>query len=100
MSRGRHLKWLTGELNKSGNPGCFIHSNCVIACRYHLIHSVALLGIGLSRRPRLSGFLMVAGLIGFCGSTYYHAFTGDKQFRRLTPYGGMFLIAAWLSLAI
>ena len=68
--------------------------------RYHLIHSVALLGVGLARRPRLSGLLMVAGMVGFCGTTYYHAFTGDKQFRRLTPYGGMLLIAAWLSLAL
>jgi len=71
-----------------------------VANRYHLIHSVALLGVGLARRPRLSGLLMVAGMVGFCGTTYYHAFTGDKQFRRLTPYGGMLLIAAWLSLAL
>ena len=71
-----------------------------VANRYHLIHSVALLGVGLARRPRLSGLLMVAGIVGFCGSTYYHAFTGDRQFRKLTPYGGMLLIAAWLSLAL
>ena len=68
--------------------------------RYHLIHSVALLGVGLARRPRVSGLLMVAGMVGFCGTTYYHAFTGDRQFRKLTPYGGMLLIAAWLSLAL
>jgi len=71
-----------------------------VANRYHLIHSVALLGVGLARRPRLSGLLMVAGIVGFCGTTYYHAFTGDRQFRKLTPYGGMLLIGAWLSLAL
>jgi len=71
-----------------------------VANRYHLIHSVALLGVSLARRPSLSGFLMVGGILGFCGTTYYHAFTGDRQFRQFTPYGGVLLIAAWLSLIL
>ena len=32
--------------------------------------------------------------------TYYLTFTGDRQFRKLTPYGEILLIAAWLSLAL
>ena len=89
-------------------------------CRYHLIHSVALLGVALVRKPRVTGVLMVGGMATFCGTTYYHAFTGtwgwepqlcyyiilnimilgDKQYRKLTPYGGILLIAAWLSMII
>ena len=45
-------------------------------CRYHLIHSVALLGVALVRKPRVTGLLMVGGMATFCGTTYYHAFTG------------------------
>merc|ERR1719189_1558534 len=69
-----------------------------VANRYHLIHSVALLGVALVRKPRVTGVLMVGGMATFCGTTYYHAFTGDKQYRKLTPYGGILLIAAWLSM--
>jgi len=71
-----------------------------VANRYHMVHSVALLGVPLVRAPRVTGFLMVGGMVVFCGTTYYHALTGDKQYRRLTPYGGMLLIAAWLSMIL
>merc|ERR1712098_837405 len=71
-----------------------------VANRYHMVHSVALLGVPLVRAPRVSGTLMVGGMVVFCGTTYYHALTGDKQYRRLTPYGGMLLIAAWLSMIL
>ena len=42
----------------------------------------------------------VSGMSLFCGTCYYHALTGDKQFRQFTPYGGMLLIFAWLSLVL
>lgn len=71
-----------------------------VANRYHMVHSVALLGVPLVRAPRVTGILMVGGMVVFCGTTYYHALTGDKQYRRLTPYGGMLLIAAWLSMIL
>ena len=71
-----------------------------VANRYHLVHSVALLGVPLVRKPSLTGFLMVGGIAVFCGTTYYHAFTGDRQFRQFTPYGGILLIAAWLSMIL
>lgn len=71
-----------------------------VANRYHLVHSVALLALPLARRPGLSGALMVGGISVFCGTCYYHALTGDKQFRQFTPYGGVLLILAWLSLVL
>jgi len=71
-----------------------------VANRYHLIHSAALLGLPLAHRPRLAGALMVGGMAVFCGTCYYHALTGDRQFRQFTPYGGMMLILAWLAAAL
>ena len=44
--------------------------------------------------------VVVGGMVVFCGTTYYHALTGDKQYRRFTPYGGMLLISAWLSMIL
>jgi uncharacterized membrane protein YgdD (TMEM256/DUF423 family) len=41
---------------------------------------------------------MVGGMTLFCGTIYYHALTEEKTFRRYTPYGGMMLIAAWISM--
>eukprot|EP00092_Neocalanus_flemingeri_P009397 GFUD01010111.1.p1 GENE.GFUD01010111.1~~GFUD01010111.1.p1 ORF type:complete len:173 (-),score=30.18 GFUD01010111.1:80-598(-) len=71
-----------------------------VANRYHMVHSVALLGVPLVKRPRMTGGLMVGGMVLFCGTTYYHALTGDKQYRRFTPYGGILLIIAWLSMVL
>ena len=55
-------------------------------CRYHLIHSVALLGVALVRKPRVTGVLMVGGMATFCGTTYYHAFTGTYRVSSETVY--------------
>jgi len=71
-----------------------------VANRYHMVHSVALLGVPMVRLPRLTGGLMVGGMVVFCGTTYYHALTGDKQYRRFTPFGGILLIVAWLSMIL
>merc|ERR1712141_140252 len=47
-----------------------------------------------------SGTLMIGGMSIFCGTIYYHALTEDKQYRKITPYGGVLLIVAWLSLLL
>jgi uncharacterized membrane protein YgdD (TMEM256/DUF423 family) len=47
-----------------------------------------------------TGCLMVGGMTIFCGTIYYHALTEEKTFRQYTPYGGMMLIAAWLSMVV
>merc|ERR1719167_1291290 len=70
------------------------------ANKYHLIHSAALLAVPLARLPRLSGSLLLSGMVIFSGTTYYHALTGDTNIRKYTPYGGMLLIVAWLSFVL
>ena len=86
---------------------------------YHFVHSLALFAVPLARRPALvsftksglltpshynfrlqSGTLMIGGMSIFCGTIYYHALTEDKQYRKITPYGGVLLICAWLSLLL
>jgi len=66
--------------------------------RYHLLHSITLLAVPLTRRPQLVGSLISAGMLLFSGSCYFHALTGNTAFRQVTPYGGMLLIAGWVSM--
>lgn len=68
--------------------------------RYHFLHTMALLGVPLTRRPMLVGSLMSVGMVLFSGSCYYHALTGDTRIRRVTPYGGILLIVAWLTMIL
>nr|CAD7401908.1 unnamed protein product [Timema poppensis] len=71
-----------------------------MANRYHFLHTLALLGVPLCRLPILSGSLLVAGMVLFCGTCYYHALSGNTQLRRLTPVGGTLLIFGWLAMIL
>ncbi|KAL4220331.1 hypothetical protein ACF0H5_020738 [Mactra antiquata] len=68
--------------------------------KMHLIHSVALLGVPLTRRPNLVGSLMVTGMVIFSGTCYYQAITEDGRVRKATPYGGMLLILSWFAMML
>jgi uncharacterized membrane protein YgdD (TMEM256/DUF423 family) len=61
---------------------------------------VALLGLPLVSRPIVTGSLFLGGLTLFCGPMYYHAIRNDPRFRRVTPYGGLLLLAGWLSILV
>ncbi|XP_053404427.1 transmembrane protein 256 homolog [Mercenaria mercenaria] len=68
--------------------------------KMHLIHSVALLGVPLTRRPMLVGTLMTSGILIFSGTCYYQAMTGDGRVRKATPYGGILLILSWFAMIL
>ncbi len=61
---------------------------------------MALLGLPLVSRPIVTGSLFLGGLTLFCGPMYYHAIRNDPRFRRVTPYGGLLLLAGWLSILV
>ena len=62
--------------------------------RYHLIHALALIvvGLDLARRPsralRAAGVLFAAGIVLFSGSLYALALTGVRVWGAVTPLGG------------
>jgi len=72
---------------------------------YHFYHSLGLLVVGLiiTQLPisgiKLTGWLMIAGIILFSGSLYLLALTGIRQLGMITPIGGICFIAAWGLLA-
>jgi len=73
--------------------------------RYHSIHSVALVAVGLLALHHASGSLSAAGislLVGmllFSGSLYVMAVTGIRGLGAITPFGGLALLAGWALMA-
>ena len=75
--------------------------------RYHLLHSLALLVVGLATdrgtEPRLwnlAGWLFTAGILVFAGSLYTLALTGAHWLGALTPVGGLCFLVGWGVVAV
>ncbi len=51
------------------------------------------------RGLRWAGWLLLAGILLFCGSLWLLVMTGWHGWARITPFGGMSLIGGWLLLA-
>lgn len=73
--------------------------------RYHLMHAIGLLAVGLaadrfpSRRIDMAGWLLTIGIFLFSGSLYALAVTGNKALGMVTPLGGLAWIVGWIMLA-
>jgi uncharacterized membrane protein YgdD (TMEM256/DUF423 family) len=73
---------------------------------YQIWHSLALLasGILIALRPgrlvSLAAIFFGLGILLFSGSLYALAFTGNRGFAMLTPFGGTALLIGWALLAI
>ena len=76
-----------------------------IAVLYQLVHGVGLLVLGALARPAastwlvVSGALLLAGIVLFCGSLWYLAIVG-KSLGPLAPAGGLAFIAGWIALVL
>ncbi|XP_078430131.1 uncharacterized protein LOC144702115 [Wolffia australiana] len=68
------------------------------ASLYHLVHTAALLGAPLTKRPHIFGGLLTAGILAFSGTCYTVAYLEDRKYSRLAPVGGFAFIGAWASL--
>ena len=75
------------------------------AARYQLVHAVALVVVALalerhvSRAWVVAGGLFAAGIVLFSGSLYALALTSVPAWGIVTPFGGLCLLAGWVSLA-
>jgi uncharacterized membrane protein YgdD (TMEM256/DUF423 family) len=76
------------------------------AVQYHFWHALGLLAVGvlLVQRPEggalvVAAWLLIAGLILFCGSLYALALTGVRGWGAVAPVGGVAFLAAWAALA-
>jgi uncharacterized membrane protein YgdD (TMEM256/DUF423 family) len=90
MSRGMTETWKTGV-------------------SYHLLHTVALLGVGVWMRSEESvqrcclrwvPAAWILGVVLFSGSIYGIALGGPRWLGPVTPLGGLSLIAGWVLVAV
>ncbi len=70
---------------------------------YHLLHSLALLALGVlsvatEKGVTLPAGLMTLGMLLFSGSIYGLVLSQQSWLGPITPVGGLALIAGWLSL--
>lgn len=76
------------------------------AVKYQMYHSLALILLGilmLQFQHKFFGYASISFLVGtviFSGSLYLLCATGISKLGAITPIGGVFLIAAWILLAI
>jgi uncharacterized membrane protein YgdD (TMEM256/DUF423 family) len=75
------------------------------AVQYHFWLALGLFALALlmlqwdAPALALAGWLLLAGLLLFCGSLYLLALTGARWLGAITPLGGIASIAAWLVVA-
>lgn len=73
---------------------------------YQGLHALALLAVGLLQRQDPSPWLhaaavcLIGGILLFSGSLYALSLSGIAGLGMITPFGGLLLLAGWLSLAI
>lgn len=72
------------------------------AVHYHMFHALGLLAAGflatqipVSGYLKWSGWLMVLGIVLFCGSLYVLSVTQWRWLGIVTPFGGTAFILAW-----
>lgn len=75
--------------------------------RYHLVHAVALVLVGLvaaqwpeRRLVHAAGVLLLVGMLIFSGSLYALSISGVRILGAITPFGGVALVAGWVCLAL
>ena len=76
-------------------------SQCDVAVRYHMLHTLALLAMGLSpsavgkRRTSLAACFMLLGMALFSGGLYSMVFLGEMGHWAIVPSGGLCFILGW-----
>ena len=74
------------------------------AARYHQLHAIAVLAVGViaatwpSSQLNLAGYLFLTGIILFSGSLYVLVLTDTGWLGAVTPVGGLALIGGWCAL--
>ena len=77
------------------------------AVDYHLYHALGLVVVGIliKLQPNTASlhaavYLMLFGILIFCGSLYALSLTNITKFGMITPLGGLAFIAAWVCVLI
>ncbi len=71
------------------------------AVQYQMWHALGLIALGATRLEHLTlpVTLLTLGTLMFAGSLYLLALTGLHWLGMITPFGGLLMIAGWLTVA-
>jgi uncharacterized membrane protein YgdD (TMEM256/DUF423 family) len=84
-------------------------ANLELGVRYVFFHIPALLAVawlssgfpcGGNLFTAIAGWSFILGIVGFSGSLIVLALTGERRWGRVTPIGGILLLAGWASLVV
>jgi uncharacterized membrane protein YgdD (TMEM256/DUF423 family) len=76
-----------------------------VGIQYHMIHALALIGLGLWAGQntmvdtQFPGWAFTIGIMAFSGSLYALALTDLKFLGMITPLGGVSFLAGWIGFA-
>lgn len=77
------------------------------AVDYHFYHGFGLLAVSVftqldprMRLVRVAGWLLVTGIVLFCGGIYATTFGAPQSFGAVVPLGGIAFLLAWAVLAL
>ena len=95
-----------GSHGLAGQADAATQSAFATAVDYQFYHGLGLIAVAIltELRPRVrifavAGWLLVAGIVLFCGGIYATTFGGPQALSLVTPLGGMAFMVAWLVLA-
>ncbi len=84
-----------------------LEANFQTATQYQMYCAFALLAVGLMVQAGrggaaldAAGWLFLAGSLVFSGSLYVLCITGEKWLGKITPIGGVAMLAGWIALAV
>ncbi len=77
---------------------------CDVAVRYHMMHVIVLLVVGLgnlraSKVAATASLFFLLGMLLFSGGLYSMVFTGVMGHWAIVPAGGLCFLVGWISLA-
>ncbi len=107
MQPSRPLLFAAGLLGGSGVAlsAAAAHqgiANVATAASFLLMHAPAFLALSLlqgNRLTRLGSWVLLLGLVIFCGDLLAGAFLGTRLFAMAAPSGGVLMIGGWLAIA-
>ena len=77
------------------------------ATDYHLYHALGLIIVGILIKLQPSSillnyalYMMLIGILLFCGSLYGLSLTNISKLGIITPFGGLAFIAAWICVLV
>lgn len=77
-----------------------------VGVRYHMLHALGLILVGLlserwtSRAVTVAGVFLLVGIILFSGGLYVWTLAGVRAAVSVVPLGGLSFLAGWIILAI